>query len=352
MQLRNGMIPWYEGGHADPWNHVEAAMALDSAGLTGQAELAYGWLADSQGRDGSWCSYYLASGVEEPRRDTNFCAYVATGVWHHWLSTCDGGFLDSMWPTVEAAMDFVLSQEGRSPGSRPGELPWAVDPDGTGARRGLLAGSSSVQMSLGCALQVASQLGHERPEWVSALSRLRGRLQTRSGHLMDKGRWAMDWYYPALTGVLSGAGCSRRLLEGWAAFVVEEAGIRCVSDRPWVTAAETAECVMALESCGLSAEARLAFGWLESLRAPDGSYWTGHLLPERRTFPGGERSSYSAAAVVLASEVLSGGPARAIFGPNPRRPAVVVRSAEGLPAQEAERAAVADLVELSARESR
>ena len=27
------MIPWFPGGHCDPWNHVETAMALDVAGL-------------------------------------------------------------------------------------------------------------------------------------------------------------------------------------------------------------------------------------------------------------------------------------------------------------------------------
>ena len=27
-QLPSGMIPWFPGGHADPWNHIEAAMAL------------------------------------------------------------------------------------------------------------------------------------------------------------------------------------------------------------------------------------------------------------------------------------------------------------------------------------
>ena len=27
-QLPSGMIPWFPGGHADPWNHTEAAMAL------------------------------------------------------------------------------------------------------------------------------------------------------------------------------------------------------------------------------------------------------------------------------------------------------------------------------------
>ena len=29
LQLANGMIPWFDGGHCDPWNHVETAMALD-----------------------------------------------------------------------------------------------------------------------------------------------------------------------------------------------------------------------------------------------------------------------------------------------------------------------------------
>ena len=27
------MIPWFPGGHCDPWNHVECAMALDVVGL-------------------------------------------------------------------------------------------------------------------------------------------------------------------------------------------------------------------------------------------------------------------------------------------------------------------------------
>ena len=33
LQLDTGMIPWFPGGHCDPWNHVESAMALDVAGL-------------------------------------------------------------------------------------------------------------------------------------------------------------------------------------------------------------------------------------------------------------------------------------------------------------------------------
>ena len=58
------MIPWVPGGHADAWNHVEAAMSLDVMGFHDEAERAYQWLADTQRSDGSWHQYYLADSVE------------------------------------------------------------------------------------------------------------------------------------------------------------------------------------------------------------------------------------------------------------------------------------------------
>ena len=42
LQRVDGMIPWFEGGHCDPWNHVEAAMALSVCGRLAEAEAAYG----------------------------------------------------------------------------------------------------------------------------------------------------------------------------------------------------------------------------------------------------------------------------------------------------------------------
>ena len=107
-QLPNGMIPWFPGGHADPWNHVEAAMALTVMGRQSEAERAYQWLMDNQRPDGAWHQYYLADSVEQDKLDANCVCYVATGVWHYYLCTGDRGFLESMWPVVERAVDFVL----------------------------------------------------------------------------------------------------------------------------------------------------------------------------------------------------------------------------------------------------
>src|ERR1019366_6738991 len=51
VQLPSGMIPWFPGGHADPWNHVEAAMALVACGRASAAERAFDWLRGAQGPD-------------------------------------------------------------------------------------------------------------------------------------------------------------------------------------------------------------------------------------------------------------------------------------------------------------
>ena len=83
-------------------------------------------------------------------------------------------------------------------------------------------------------------------------------------------------------------------------------GVRCVSDRPWITAAETCECMLAYLSLGERDFARTLFGWAQILRNEDGHYWTGIVFPEMVHFPGGEKSTYTSASIVLAADALSG----------------------------------------------
>jgi hypothetical protein len=37
LQQPDGLIPWFAGEHGDPWDHVEAAMALTVAGRVDEA---------------------------------------------------------------------------------------------------------------------------------------------------------------------------------------------------------------------------------------------------------------------------------------------------------------------------
>ncbi|HEY2331306.1 MAG TPA: hypothetical protein VGH94_05270 [Acidimicrobiales bacterium] len=299
-QLPSGLIPWARGVHGDAWNHTEAVMALALGGRWREAERAYDWLIGSQRPDGSWHQYYLADGVEEPKLDANICAYPATGVWHHWLLTRDRGFIETMWPMVERAIDFVLDLQ-----TARGEVRWARHVDGTPWPYALLTGSSSISHSLRCAIALAEELGLERPDWELSAAALVRTIRHDPEAFLPKERWAMDWYYPVLVGALRGEPARDRLEAGWERFVMEGRGVRCVSDRPWVTAAETCECALAALGADLPERALALFCWAQQLRTDDGAYFTGLVHPQQVTFPSDERSTYTAAAVVLAADALS-----------------------------------------------
>lgn len=304
-QLPNGMVPWFPGGHADPWNHVEAAMALAVGGLRTEAERAYDWLVSMQRPDGSWHQYYLADSVEQDKLDANTICYVATGVWHHWLLHTDRGFVDTMWPVVRQAVDFVLDLQ-----TPRGEIIWARHADGTPWSFALLTGSSSMCHSLRCAVALARLVGDERPDWELATTRLADVVAAHCrGELPDafapKHRWAMDWYYPAMAGVLRDNEAADRLHSGADTFIMEGHGVRCVSDRPWVTASETCECLLAYLAVGETQRALDLFTWAQAQRCDDGHYHTGLVQPDGVTFPSGERTTYTDAAVVMAADALS-----------------------------------------------
>ncbi|HEX6395294.1 MAG TPA: prenyltransferase/squalene oxidase repeat-containing protein [Acidimicrobiales bacterium] len=309
IQRPDGMIPWFHGGHSDPWNHTEAAMALMLGGQRTDAERAYQWLIDSQLPNGTWCRYYLADGVEDPRRDPNVGAYVATGSWWHYLLTGDSGFLESMWPAIEKAIGFVLRLQ--QPG---GEVLWSMDPDGHLGRYALLTSTSSIHHSLRCAVAIAEYLGYEKPEWELAADLIVEAIVHRPQSFAPKHRWAMDWYYPVLSGAVDRQSGRDRLTSRWSEFVIQGVGIRCVADQSWVTAAETAECVMALDAVGMSDEAERLLDWTRHLRDDDGAYWTGCVHPQCVRYPGGERTTYTAAAVLLADHAIyGGGPSSGLF---------------------------------------
>ncbi len=300
VQRQDGMIPWFPGGHCDPWNHVEATMALTLCGLLDEAEAAFEWLAANQLPDGSWFNYYLADGVKDSRIDTNVCAYVATGLWHHALATGSCDLLARHWGMLERAVAFVLRWQ------RPdGSVHWSIDPTGRAERDALLTGSSSVFHSVRCAVAAAEALDRARPDWELAAGRLGHAVARHERTFAPKDEFAMDWYYPVLSGALTGDAARRRLEATWGTFVMDGAGVRCVSGSDWITAAETAECAMACAAAGMRRRAVELLAWVQELRLPDGDYWTGIVLPAATTFPDAERTTYTAAAMVLAADALS-----------------------------------------------
>lgn len=307
VQLSSGEIPWSDSGHTDPWDHIECAMALTVSGLRAEALAAYEWCRREQRPDGSWAIQYRRGVVEDPNSDSNFCAYIATGVWHHLLVTDDRDFAERMWPTVRSAIDFVLGLQ-----SATGEICWAQGAGGA-LPEALLTGCASVYHSMRCALALADVVAEPQPEWEVALGRLGHAIAEHPEAFTAKPHHSMDWYYPILGGAVRGPSAHGRLAQRWDEFVVDGLGIRCVSDRPWVTGAETCELVLALDAVGDLDRAHQQFAAMQHLRERDGSYWTGLVFADGKRWPV-ERTTWTGAAVILAADALSRTtPANGIF---------------------------------------
>lgn len=302
VQKKDGEIPWSVGGKTDPWDHVESAMGLTSAGYTDAACKAYEWSRRTQLADGSWWSY-CRNGRPEPDayKDANMTAYIAVGVYHYYLATHDDAFLQTMWPTVCKAIDFVLRMQDPE-----GPVYWAQKKDGGIEKRALLTGSSSIYLSLGCALRLADLLGFPQPAWKAARFKL-GQAIARKPHLFDqsKARFSMDWYYPILCGAVTGEAARKRIETAWERFIVAGWGVKCVSDQPWLTMAETAELVLALGAMEEFDTAIRVFQWLCDKQYDDGAFWTGVTYPDRVIYTE-EKTAWTGAAVLLATDLLYG----------------------------------------------
>ena len=106
-----------------------------------------------------------------------------------------------------------------------------------------------------------------------------------------KHRWAMDWYYPVLGGVVLGEAGRARLDERRDTFLMD--GRACAASptargSPWPRPASARS---PTSPSGDRQMAETLFGWAQQFRHDeDGRYWTGTVFPDEARFPGGERS--------------------------------------------------------------
>ena len=192
-------------------------MALDVGGRLRRSRARVRVAARAmQHPDGSWHAYYLGDDVEGAharhqrhllRRERR----VAPLPLHrrHRVPRASSGPSSSARSTSRSTTSTAT-----------GEIEWDADPDRVDGKGALLTGSSSIYSSLRCAIATAERLGRERPDWELSLGSLAIAIAHRPERFLDKDRWAMDWYYPILGGVLRGHAAEARIAAKWDTFVV------------------------------------------------------------------------------------------------------------------------------------
>ena len=225
-----------------------------------------------------WHAYYVGDEVKEHTLDTNVTCYVANGVWHHYLCTRDSGFLEDDVPGRRARDRLRARQPAPDRRDRVGRRSRAASkararcsPDRRASTRRCAARSPPPN---------ASAANGPTGSCRSARSPSRSRTGPSASSTRTAGRW---------TGTTrSSSACSagtrpkRGSRRSGTRSSRPDRGVRCVSDQPWVTAAETCELVMALDAIGLHDRARTLFEWVQFLRHDDGSYWTGMNFADDR----------------------------------------------------------------------
>ena len=303
VQNTDGSIPWELEEKLDPWDHIEAAMGLSIAGKKEESERAFLWLKDNQLTDGSWYAEYLKSIPTTNRRETNFSAYIATGLWHYYLIFEDKDFIEHMLPTLTKAIDFVLSMQTEG-----GDIYWASEEGKEILDDSLITGSSSIYKSLECAAAIFNTFDKSVESILMAMNKLKISInenpQRYDRNWESKSRYSMDWYYPVLCGVYDKEKSIKQINSKWSEFIVEGMGCKCVKEEPWVTVAESSELVTALVKIGLYTEAETLLNSLHQWRdEKDGLYWTGYVYADKKFWPV-EKPTWTAGAVLLAADAL------------------------------------------------
>jgi hypothetical protein len=220
--------------------------------------------------------------------------------------------LREAFPVVQKAINFVLDLQ-----SPEGDIRWTAPDPNTPEDDALLTGCSSIYKSLGNAIHLAAAAAQDCETWKIAHLKLGDALRFKPERFDrswgSKERYSMDWYYPVLSGVLDQDIAKQRLLDRWDSFVVEGMGCKCVSDEPWVTTAESAELVLALNVNRQHDLAREHLSWLHKMRDERGAYWMGYQLQSEVFWPV-ECPPWTAGAVLLATDaVVEMTPAHALF---------------------------------------
>ena len=286
-QSLDGYISWDEKGKCDPWDHCECLIALSIYKEWDAFWLGVQWFFDNINDEGLIYAEFQKGKPSKTHFESHHAPYIILPLiqaslidkkqdYHKVLNQTQ---LDKLNKIFKALKNFQ---------DKDGFYYWAKNDDGY-SDNSLITATMSIYLSITAKESLAPNL----------ITSLWDKKFDRDG--VDRSRFSMDFYYPYLAGIKNN---KSEFLKSLESFYVKGLGIKCVKEEPWVTVAESCECVIAALVHENIQIAEDIFNDIQQFQDSEGIFPTGYQYDLKIFWPE-EKSTWTNAAVIIAAHALT-----------------------------------------------
>ena len=293
-QKDNGEILWDDNGKWDFWDHCECLIALSIYEEWDAFRRGLDFCLSKVNQEGLVKSQYVDGKVSQDYYEAHHAPYIFLPLLQKYFIDNDINYLLKYRSEIHQIYKGTLKFKDAD-----GYYHWALDQNGL-LDDTLVTSSCSLELSRRAYNKICKLIQDEdfidRDEIISE-NKLNSNKFDRGD--IDRSRFSMDSYYP----ILCESGTKEDAIKTLNKFYVHGLGIKCVEEEPWVTFAESSECIMALYKIGLKKEAKKIFDEVMKHRNLKGYFSTGYQYELGVYWPE-EDSTWTNAAVIMAADCI------------------------------------------------
>jgi len=286
-QSSDGHISWDKKGKCDSWDHCECLIALSIYEEWDAFWKGVSWFFDNINDDGLIFAEFQNGKPSKKHFESHHAPYIILPLLQASLIDKKQNHNNILSKIQLDKLDRIFKELNNFK-DKDGFYCWAKN-DGEYSDNSLITASMSIHLSIMAKEFLSPDLNINL--WDEKFD--------RDG--VDRSRFSMDFYYPYLAGVKKSKSEFLQVLEN---FYIKGLGVKCVQEEPWITIAESCECVIAALVHGNIQIAEDIFNDIQQFQDSEGIFPTGYQYDLKIFWPE-EKSTWTNAAVIIAAHALS-----------------------------------------------
>jgi len=286
-QSPSGAIFWDEKAKCDPWDHCECLIALAIYEEWEHFWRGVNWFFTNLNEDGLIYAEFQNEKPSKLHYESHHAPYIIIPLIQASLIDQEQDYKKILTNEQLLKLENVFEALNEFK-DEDGYFYWAKDSNGY-SDNSLITASMSILLSLAAKDKSLPMFNIDM--WQEKFN--------RDG--IDRSRFSMDFYYPFLAGIKNNRKEFLDLLDN---YYVKGLGVKCVAEEPWVTIAESSECVISALIHGNENIAKEIFNDIQQFQNKDGIFPTGYQYHMEIFWPD-ENSTWTNAAVIIAAHALS-----------------------------------------------